>query len=214
MLRDRFRIVPCLVLGAILMIGGCGDPDDDASAGGPITGWSTAGCELARQPESITVGAISMPSTPGALRAAMTRIDEGGRGDFKDSYAGLEVDQQRVRALVYRVPSAGFDEFIRQAADTACIVVRDAPYSVGALTVWHDRVLADLAFWTARGIRIATIGARHDGSGVEIGTQDLERARLELPARYGSRAPLVFVEQGPVIPLAAPTISTDRPAVD
>ncbi len=208
MLRDRFRIVLGLLLGTVLMIGGCGDPDDETMAPGAADGWRTAGCELARQAESIMVGTVSMPATPAALDAAIARIDEGGRGDFKDSYAGLEVDQQRVRAVVYRVPSAGFDDFIRQAAATACIVVRDAAHSVADLGVWHDRVLADLAFWTARGIRIATIGARHDGTAVQIGTQDLDRARLELPARYGSRAPLVFVAEGPVTPLSAPTLPT------
>jgi hypothetical protein len=196
------RLVPCLALGAILMIGGCGDPEDEASTPNPNSGWSTAGCELARQPESLTVGGLTMPTTPAALEAAIGRIDHGGRNDFRDSYAGLEVDQNLVRAVVYRVPSARFDDFIRQAAENTCIVVRDAPHSTADLGVWHDRVLADLSFWTARGIRIVTIGARHDGSGVEIGTQDVDRARLELPARYGSRAPLVFVDQGPVRPLS------------
>jgi hypothetical protein len=196
------RLVPCLALGAILMIGGCGDPEDEASTPGPTGGWSTAGCELARQPESLTVGGLTMPTTPAALEAAIGRIDQGGRNDFRDSYAGLEVDQDLVRAVVYRVPSARFDDFIRQAAENTCIVVRDAPHSTADLGVWHDRVLADLSFWTARGIRIVTIGARHDGSGVEIGTQDVDRARLELPARYGSRVPLVFVDQGPVRPLS------------
>jgi hypothetical protein len=201
MLHDRFRLVPCLALGAILMIGGCGDSDDETLTPGLTGGWSTAGCELARQPESIAVGSLTMPTTPAALDAAIGRIDRGGREDFQDSFAGLEVDQDLVRAVVYRVPSAHFDDFIRQAAENTCIVVRDAPYSSADLGVWHDRVLADLSFWTARGIRIVTIGARHDGSGVEIGTQDVDRARLELPARYGSRAPLVFVEEGPVRPL-------------
>src|SRR5262249_1919576 len=126
----------------------------------------------------------------------------GGRQDFGESYAGLEVDQEHVRAVVYRVPSTQFDQFIRRAAETACIVVRDAAYSVSDLGGWHDRVLADLPFWTDRGIRIATIGARHAGAGLEIGTQDLDRARLEMPARYGSRAPLLFVSQGPVVPLS------------
>jgi hypothetical protein len=211
MLRGSARIVLGLLLGTILMIGGCGDPDDETMAPGPSGSWSTAGCELARQPESIMVGNVSMPATPAALDAAIARIDQGGRGDFKDSYAGLEVDQQRVRAVVYRVPSAGFDDFIRQAAATACVIVRDAVHSAAGLSIWHDRVLADLAFWTARGIRIATIGARHDGTAVEIGTQDLDRARLELPARYGSRAPLVFVQAGPIVPLSTPTIPAGPP---
>jgi hypothetical protein len=197
----QVRLVPCLALGAILMVGGCGTSHDEAHTPDSSGGWSTAGCELARQPESITVGNISMPATPAALDAAIARIDRGGRQDFNDSYAGLEVDQEHVRAVVYRVPSTRFDQFIRQAAETACIVVRDAAYSASDLGGWHDRVLADLPFWTDRGIRIATIGARHDGAGLEIGTHDLERARLEMPARYGSRAPLLFVAQGPVVPL-------------
>jgi hypothetical protein len=150
------RLVPCLALGAILMIGGCDDSDGEARTPDVTGGWSTAGCELARQPESITVGGLTLPSTPAELEAAMGRIDRAGHEDFHDSYAGLEVDQKHVRAVVYRVPSAGFDDFI---------------------------------------------GARHDGSGVEVGTQDPDRARLELPARYGSRAPFVIVDQGPVRPL-------------
>jgi hypothetical protein len=208
--RDRIRIVPLLLLGAILVIAGCGDPDDEAAGGRPglTGGWSTAGCEFTRVPENVTVGGVTMPATPAKLDAVMARIEQGGRGDFGDSYAGLEVDQHRVRAIVYRVPSAAFDEFIRQNAQDACIVVRDAAHSATDLAVWHDRVLADLPFWTHRGIRIATIGARHDGVGVEIGTQDVDRARLELPARYGSRAPLVFVEEGPVTPLSTPTVPT------
>jgi hypothetical protein len=194
------RLVQCLALGAILMIGGCGDPDDEALTPTPAGGWSTPGCELARQPESITVGGLLMPTTPAALDAAIARIDQGGRKDFPESYAGVEVDQNHVRAVVYRVPSAGFDDFIRQAAGTTCIVVRDAPHSAADLSVWHDRVVADLSFWTTRGIRIVTVGSRHDGSGVEVGTQDAGHARLELPARYGSRAPLVIVDEAPVQP--------------
>jgi hypothetical protein len=195
-------VLSCLALGAVLMIGGCGDPDDEALTPGLTGGWSTAGCELARRPESIAVGGLTRPTTPAALDAAIGRIDRGGRQDFTDSYAGIEVDQEHVRAMVYRVPSARFDDFIRQAAENTCIVVRDAAHSAADLGVWHDRVVADLSFWTARGIRIVTIGARHDGTGVEVGTQDLDRARLELPARYGSRAPLVIVGQGPMQPFS------------
>jgi hypothetical protein len=195
------RLLSCLTLGAILVIGGCGDPDEDTLTPGLTGGWSTAGCELARQPESMTVGDLTMPTTPAALDAAIGRIDHGGRQDHSDSYAGIEVDQEFVRAIVYRVPSARFDDFIRQAAENTCIIVRDAPHSAAALGVWHDRVVADLSFWTARGIRIVTIGARHDGTAVEVGTQDPDRARLELPARYGSRAPLLIVDGAPVHPL-------------
>jgi hypothetical protein len=106
-----------------------------------------------------------------------------------------------VRAIVYRVPSAAFDDFIRQAAGNVCIVVRDAVHSARDLAVWHDRVLADLPYWSHHGVRIVTVGAKHDGSGVEIGTTDVPHTRSELLARYGGEAPLIFVEQAPVRPL-------------
>jgi len=209
MLRDRLRLGPLLALGVVLVIGSCGYPHDEAPGNRPglTGGWRTAGCGLARDPANVAVGDLTLPATPAELDAAIGRIDHGGRGDFAGSYAGLEVDQKQVRAIVYRVPSEAFDDFIRRTAENTCIVVRDAPHSMTDLAVWHDRVLADLPFWTDRGIRIVTIGARHDGSGVEIGTRDLDRAKLELPARYGSRAPLVFVNQAPVRPLTTATPS-------
>ncbi|GAB2610410.1 hypothetical protein Aab01nite_24650 [Paractinoplanes abujensis] len=207
MYGSRFRIGCLLVLGAVLVIGGCADSADEQPADGPglTGGWSTAGCEFLRLPEHMAVAGVSMPVTPAKLEAAMDRIDRAGRGEFATSYAGLEVDQENARAIVHRVPSATFDDFIRRAAEDTCIVVRDAAHPATDLAVWHDRVLADLDFWTHNGVRIVSVGARHDGAGVEIGTQDLDRARTELPARYGPEAPLLFLQEAPVRPLANPT---------
>jgi hypothetical protein len=70
-----------------------------------------------------------MPVTPPELQAAMARIEQAGRTDHADSYAGLEVDQEQVRAIVYRVPSATFDDFIRLAAENTCVTVRDAAHA-------------------------------------------------------------------------------------
>jgi hypothetical protein len=196
-----------LLLAGVLMIGGCGEFEgaEQAEHAALAGGWRTAGCEFSRPPEHTEMGGIRMPITPAPLRAAMERIEQGGRTRFRDSYAGIEVDQLRVRAVVYRVPSSvdGFDDFIRHAAENTCIVVRDAAHAVAELGTWHDRVVADLAFWTARGVRIVTVGSRHDGAGVEVGTRDLDRARRDLPAHYGIEAPLVFVEEGPVTPLTS-----------
>jgi hypothetical protein len=205
--RDRFRIWPGLVLGVALMIAGCGDTGDGEIVDSPgITGgWSTAGCAVERTPQHVTVGGVTMPTTPPKLEAVMSRIEEAGRSRFPDSYAGLEVDQEMVRAIVYRVPSGAFDDVIRKEAEDSCILVRDAAHSATSLAVWHDRVLADLPYWNHRHISIVSVGARHDGSGVEIGTGDPLRARTALLARYGSRAPLIFVPADPVRPLPAPT---------
>ncbi|GID25170.1 hypothetical protein C8E87_3812 [Paractinoplanes brasiliensis] len=207
MYGSRFRIGCLLVLGAVLVIGGCADSADEQPADGTglTGGWSTAGCEFPRLPEHMVVAGTAMPVTPAKLEAAMDRIDRAGRGEFAGAYAGLEVDQENARAIVFRVPSAAFDDFIRQAAEDTCIVVRDAAHTAVDLAVWHDRVLADLDFWRHNGVRIVSVGARHDGAGVEIGTQDLDRARTELPARYGPDAPLLFLQEDPVRPLANPT---------
>lgn len=195
----RFRVG---LLLAVLMISGCGDADEPAADdNGVVGGWATAGCGLTRIPEHVTVGGVRMPATPAKLDAVMAEIEKAGRGDYANSYAGLEVDQRYVRAFIYRVPSASFDDFIRQTAQDVCILVRDATNTAVDLAYWHDRVLADLAYWTHQGIRIVSVGARHDGSAVDIGTRDLDRARRELPTRYGARAPLRFLEEGPVHPM-------------
>ena len=218
MQRVRFQPVGRVVAGGLLAFGAlvmtaCGDAGEPVDEQTGLTGgWRTAGCEFSVPPATFTVDGVTMPATPPQLDAVITRIDRAGRGDFATSYAGVEVDQPQVRAVVYRVPSAAFDDFIRRAADNACVIVRDAAHSAGDLAVWHDRVLADLPFWTSRGIRVVTIGARHDGAGLEVGTRDLDRARMELPARYGARAPLIFVAEGPVTPLTTtPSLPTVAP---
>jgi hypothetical protein len=203
MCRGRVRVG--LALGVLLMIGGCGQVRDDEAGEPGLTEWSTAGCAVPRTPGHVTVGGVAMPVTPADLDAVIGRIDDAGKGEFAASFAGIEVDQERVRAIVYRVPSATFDDFVRQTAGDACVVVRDADHSTEELSGWHDRVLADLPYWTHRGVRIVSIGARHDGRGVEVGVRDVEEARRELPARYGDRAPLIFTPADPVRPLPIPT---------
>lgn len=201
----RERVVRLLLAGTLVMTApGCGSEDgaDPSQPSGPTGGWRTAGCEFSRAPHFTTMGSRRLPATPPRLAAAMERIDRGGRERFADSFAGLEVDQGRVRAVVYRVPSEAFDDFIRYSAEDSCVVVRDAAHAVAELTEWHDRVVADLPYWTAQGIRITTVGSRHDGAGVEIGTRDLEATRRGFRSRYGDGAPLVLVEEGPVRPLS------------
>jgi hypothetical protein len=195
-----------VALGVLLMIGGCGHVGDDKVDEPGLTGeWSTAGCAVPRTPGHMTVGGVAMPVTPAKLDSVINRIDATGKSEFAASFAGIEVDQERVRAIVYRVPSAAFDDFVRKAAEDACVVVRDADHSTKDLAVWHDRLLADLPYWTHRGVRIVSIGARHDGKGVEIGVREVEAARRELLARYGDEAPLIFMPADPVRPLPVPT---------
>lgn len=202
----RDRVVRLLAAGTLALTGtGC---TQFRGAAAPervgLTGtWRTAGCEFSRSPQHRMVGGIRMLVTPARLNAAMDRVERGGREHFPASFAGVEVDEIRVRAIVYRVPSAAFDDYVRYSAEDSCVVVRDAAHTRTELDTWHDRVVADLPYWTARGLRIVSVGSRNDGVGVEIGTRDFDRARRELPARYGPEAPLVFVEEGPIAPPAS-----------
>jgi hypothetical protein len=213
MRHDRLRTGPLgpFLLAVVLVTGGC-EPADLPEPVGLTGGWATAGCELAREPRTVTVGGRPMLVTPPDLAAAMARIEAGGRDEFADSYAGLEVDQQHVRAIVYRVPSAAFDDFIRHRAEDTCVLVRDAAHPLAELTGWQERVVADLDAWAAEGVPISTVGARHDGAGVEVGTPDVARTRRALTSRYGRTAPLIFVEQGPVTPLSVPPRPPGPPA--
>ena len=192
-----------LLTGVVLMTAACGDPYPIEP--GLTGGWSTAGCEFSREPQSIAMGANSMLVTPPELEAVMARIEEAGRTTYADSYAGLEVDQQDVRAIIHRVPSAEFDDFIRRAAENTCVTVHDAAHTLADLTTWQNRVQADLPEWSAAGIQIFTIGTRHDGAGVELGVENVPQAKDQLHARYGRSAPLLFQEQLPVQPLTTPT---------
>ena len=72
----------------------------------------------------MTVGDATVPVTPPELDAAMADIDRAGRDSYPDHYAGLEVDQEQVRAIVYRVPSDAFDDVVRRTGGSACVEVR------------------------------------------------------------------------------------------
>jgi hypothetical protein len=207
MLDDRLRPrrrAAALLLGLTLVTGACGDPTEAGASepAGLTGGWRTAGCEFSREIETTSMGDLTMPVTPADLAAAMARVEQAGRTEFADSYAGQEVDQLAVRAIVYRVPSAAFDDFIRQTAENTCFHVRDAAHPHTELAAWQDRLTADLKAWTAQGVDIFTLAARHDGAGVEVGVRDVAQASGHLLTRYGRTAPLIFVEQGPVTPLA------------
>jgi hypothetical protein len=205
-MRHRRLRNALLLLGASCMTAACGGPSEAArpEPTGLTGGWSTAGCEFTRVPVTTTMGGHVIPATPPKLGAAIARIEEGGRGRWSRTYAGIEVDQAGVRAIVYRVPSSAFDKFVRNSAEDTCVVVRDAEHGLAELTAWHDKIVGDLKAWDKLGVRISSVGARHDGAGVEIGTPDVETARRELPAKYGVKAPLIFREEGPVMPLTSP----------
>lgn len=49
------------------------------------------------------------------------------------------------------------------------------------------RISGDTAYWREQGIDVHTVGPRYDGSGVPAGVEQVERAQVELPKRYGTQ---------------------------
>jgi hypothetical protein len=197
------------VLAGLLLVGlivGCAGQQDggEAEAAAPAsagTEWRSDGCATPRSPVVTHTAGVDMPLSDEQVEALVKKVTEAGQARFVAVYAGLEVMQGQVGLVVYRRPSADFDAYLRAQAGSQCVVVRDAAHSQAELQALANRISGDFAYWRDRGIAINTVGSRHDGSGVEVGTQDVAAARVELPKRYGTAVPIQVVEQGPVVPL-------------
>ncbi|PZG16547.1 hypothetical protein C1I95_17290 [Micromonospora craterilacus] len=145
----------------------------------------------------VTAGATMYPTTD-EMSQALDRIRQAGESTYRDTFAGLEVVPEEGYAIVYGVPSPEFEAFVRDAAQGQCVVLRNAAHSFAELNALQDRIMVDWDLWRTRGIDISSIGARHDGSGVEVGTLDVEKARAELPEHYDTDIPIIVEQAGPV----------------
>jgi hypothetical protein len=129
---------------------------------------------------------------------AAARVDEWARTQFPQVYAGLETRAARV--LVYRKPSPEFDAGLRALDLPAPAVPRDAPYAAPELEALATRIVGDIEYWRGQGIEIASVGARHDGSAVEVGSPQADQLAPRLTARYGPTPPAVVEQVGPIRP--------------
>ncbi|GAB7041898.1 MULTISPECIES: hypothetical protein [Catenuloplanes] len=163
--------------------------------------WRTEGCGARRAPERVEAVTGAMLVTPADLATVLARVESVGRSQFPESFAGLEVDQAAVLGVVYRVPSADFDAFLRAEGTTVCLEVRDARHDLRTLLTLQERVVADLGHWRAAGIEIGVVGCRHDGTGVEVSTQQVAQAEDQLPRRYGREVPIFVRDEAPPRPL-------------
>lgn len=156
----------------------------------PACGAAAAGPPPAREPISTV--------QEGDVSDAATTVDQWARERFPGNYAGIEIEDSRVE--VYRTPSAAFDDGLRRLDLRAEAVPRDAPYSARELQALADRVTSDIGYWQGRGIEISSVGARQDGTAVEVGTPEPEKLGPLLAGRYGSAPPAVAVAVGRIEP--------------
>jgi hypothetical protein len=210
-MSQRASILAGLLL--VGLIGGCagqqggdapGAPDQAGAPPPPAGEWQTAGCATPRSPMVTQTAGVTMPLSDERLDSLIKKVQGAGPARFGAVFAGIEVVPEQVRMIVYRKPSAEFDAYLRAEAGDECVIVRDAEHSQAELMALVKRITADMSYWRGRGIAINTVGPKHDGSGVEVGTQNIA-AQVELPKRYGGAVPIKVVEQGPVRPLVEPT---------
>jgi hypothetical protein len=188
---------------AVLALAGCARPGPgpppvaDRDPDGIVR---TAGCATATSPPATSIAGTPQPANQNELDALAGRVQPYAQAHFAEVYAGLALRSEQERIRVYRKPSADFDAWIVGTFAADCVEVVDARYSERELRVWVDRVAADMPGWQAQGIPVNSVSGRIDGSGIEVGTTDVERVKRELAQRYGPDAPITVVYADAVVP--------------
>jgi hypothetical protein len=162
----------------------------------------TDGCANVSAPAPIVTGGATTYPTSEGLDSVIGQLQQRGEVEFADSFAGLEVVPDQGYAIVYRVPSAAFDQMVTSISGGQCVHVRDAPYTAKALRDLAERISGDSEYWRAQGIPVNSIGPLHDGTAVEVGVDasGVERAKVELPKRYGLTPPMKIVDRAQSVP--------------
>jgi hypothetical protein len=138
-----------------------------------------------------------------ALQAAADRTGPMLENDFRETYAGLELDHQARRMIIYRKPDPRLETVVRSQNPGVDIVYRDARFSLAEMRVLVERILADQPYWHTQGIEIRAVGPRTDGNGVivTLSAKDIPKGAPALKQRYG--ADRVTVEEGSIVPMPA-----------
>lgn len=157
------------------------------------------------------LGHLTNPGGPARLSTAASTIEAFGRSNHPESYTGLTLDADQRSLMVYRRPSASFDTELHHILAGLPVSVHDARYSERAMLAVVERLGADDAYWREQGLRIVAFGPRHDGTGIDLTTPDVELAQRLLPARYDLE--FLIVRGGPVTPYQTTRLGPGLPAM-
>jgi hypothetical protein len=94
------------------------------------------------------------------------------------------------------MPSRQFDAAFATRVGTGEVRMVDAPHSERKLTALIQQISADKEQWAAQAIPLNSLGARHDGTCVELGTTEVEKAKNWLTQRYAGQ-PVCVELRGP-----------------
>lgn len=173
-----------LVVVAVVVLGGCGVAGEESAPGVPYG------------------SSYWVQGEPG-VTAAADRLDPLLRLEFADWYAGLVLEDETRTVVVYRKPNKALDERVRAEVKDVRVVLRDARMSLVEMQALSDRVMADIPYWSLRGMVIGSVGPAPDGSGIDVmtvaGSTD---NREELIKRYGTDA--IKISAGTIYPADQP----------
>ncbi|GAB4051412.1 hypothetical protein [Catellatospora paridis] len=191
--RGAAALTLTAALGLATVLSGSAGPRNGSPSG--VDGQATTGCASpAAAPSPIETAGTTMYGSIGALDQALAEIQHAAEGRFADVFAGVLVVSEKGHAIVYRVRSAEFDAYAESVSGGQCLYLRDADHSQATLLALTMRISGDTAYWREQGIVVHMVGPRHDGSGVTVGVEQVERARVELPKRYGTQIPIEVEE--------------------
>jgi hypothetical protein len=164
----------------------------------------TSTCSVPFQSYNPDPDPVAPPSgSTAALSELAGTVGMWAESEYGEIFAGLAMDASDDKIYVWRTESppmsAAFDRAIRALPDSGKIVIYCAPYSKRQLLAWMAELSRDQAHWESRGLPLNSIGPVSDGTCVQVGTEDPDRAARELPAAY-PEIPLCFIEIGPSIP--------------
>lgn len=112
---------------------------------------------------------VSQPSATTSESLREILIQRAGQAYPLDSFAGVTADGSAF--LIHRVPVdrvGEFDEMLRRRHPELQLSFVDALHARAALDEVAASVKNDLEYWRARGVIVAAVSARADGSGVMI----------------------------------------------
>lgn len=131
--------------------------------------------------------ASTTPMNDPALQHAAYTVEPMLETSFPDTYAGLQLDHQQHVMIIYRRPDPALDTAVRARVPQVSVAFQDARFSLAQLLQLRDQIVADMAYWSGRGVSIQTVGAIVDGSGVRVGTvQGAPEEAALLLQRYGA----------------------------
>jgi hypothetical protein len=210
-MRSSYRILPvAALLGFGLALSGCahpprtaGPPSAPSAPSATPTPSSTLTApglwgDLVNPPVVRTNGCATATTTPSQLPQGQLanmgkqmevyeRLDPLARSRFGSVYVETRMALMRDRIQVYRMPSKEFDRWVLDTFAGDCVEVLDAKFSAAQAAAWEQRIADDIesGYWKQRGIGVQSISHDVARGVVTVGVLDhLDRARVELPARY------------------------------